>query len=241
MAVAAPMIAEAVGVVDAAAERGVTLRLIGGIAIALHCDLAAHPHRDFADIDAITPRRGVKRLIGGMKERGYEPDARFNALNGRDRLIFYGPYGKFEVFVQTFEMCHRINLEPRLDLDSPTVSVTDLLLTKLQVVELTTKDRQDAILLIGSHEVAETEGDHVNAQHFAAALAQDWGLWRTVTSNLARMTEHDHSLVEKVTQIMVEVERVPKTRAFKLRAMVGEHKRWYELPEEVGDSGQGKP
>src|SRR6202030_4206358 len=122
------------------------LRLLGGAAIILHS--GGRPHRELGDLDAATRRSDGRALAGALATVGYEAEPRFNALHGDRRLIFHGPHGKLDVFVEVFEMCQRIELGPRLPLDSPTLPVSDLLLTKLQVVELNAKDADDAALLL---------------------------------------------------------------------------------------------
>jgi hypothetical protein len=37
----------------------------------------------------------------------------------------------------------------------------------------------------------------------------------------------------RIDEVLERVEREPKSRGWKLRAKIGERRRWYELPEEV--------
>lgn len=224
------IVAEARGLVREATTRGVLLRLLGGIAVSVRCATGpnAAPHREFADIDAITRRKSTRGLVDLLEERGYEPNQRFNALNGRDRLIFYGPQGKLDVFIESFEMCHRLDLADRLELDRETITISDLLLTKLQVVELTDKDLQDVVLLI------DAQASVLDVPYLADLLAGDWGLWRTVTGNLARIAERVPAAGWQMESLLSAIAAAPKSRRWRSRAMVGERKRWYELPEEVG-------
>ena len=76
---------------------------------------------------------------------------------------------------------------------------------------------------------------------FRPALAGDWGLWRTITRNLESVGGHlgsydvDRDLVStRLAGLQERIEAAPKSRSWKLRDKVGERKRWYELPEEVG-------
>jgi hypothetical protein len=121
-----------------------------------------------------------------------------------------------------------------LHLDDPTVTVSDLLLTKLQVVELNEKDAHDALDLLESHDVARTEGDVVNLDYIDSLVAGDWGLWRTVTGTLERLgglaVPDTAARISKIHQSLIDVS---KTRRWKLRARVGERVRWYVLPDEV--------
>ena len=105
-------------------------------------------------------------------------------MHGDRRLIFHGPAGKLDVFVGAFEMCHRLELSGRLALDSPTLTVSDLLLTKLQIVELERQGRAGRRELLRDHALGHGDGDHVDVDYLAGLVAGDWGLWRTTTGTL---------------------------------------------------------
>jgi Uncharacterised nucleotidyltransferase len=225
------MVAEGVALVEAAAEEGASLRLLGGAAVVVHG--SGRAHRELADLDAVTRRADVRRVSELLEARGYEGETRFNALHGDRRLIFHGPAGKLDVFVDTFEMCHRIELGERLALDSPTIPVADLLLTKLQIVELNEKDAGDIAQLLRHHALGSGAGDHVDVDYLGRLVADDWGLWRTLDGTLARLPELEPSLAGTSDELRRALDAVPKGRRFRIRARIGERKRWYELPEEV--------
>lgn len=227
---------EGVAVVDEMAARGITVRMLGGAGIFEHCPLAVSdgPYRTLGDLDAMTTRQDAGRLTGALEERGYLPDVRFNAMHGDRRMIFAGGAGKLDVFVDTFEMCHVIDLRDRLALDPRTLSVADLLLTKLQIVELNAKDAEDARALLTEHELGEGHGDHVDVAYLSSLVARDWGLWRTMTGTLRELARLHPEVAGRALALVAAFEAVPKSRAWRLRDRVGERKRWYELPDEVG-------
>lgn len=227
--------AQGLAIVAAAQERGAVVRLLGGAGVFIHCPvaIARGPYRELGDLDAITRRGDVKTVSTALKEIGYEADARFNAVHGERRLIFSGPKGKLDVFVETFEMCHRIQLRDRLTLDQSTLTVSDLLLTKLQVVELNAKDAKDTAVLLAEHDLAGGPGDHVDVDYMSLVLGSDWGLWRTVTANLGRVSTLEPNVAAKAQQLSARFDAAPKTLAFRARARIGERIRWYELPDEV--------
>jgi hypothetical protein len=228
--------AEGVALVDDMAGRGIALRLLGGAAIFEHCPraLSDGPYRDLADLDAMTTRAHARPLAQALEARGYEPESRFNAMHGDRRLIFHGAKGKLDVFVDTFEMCHVLELRDRLTLDPRTLTVSDLLLTKLQIVELNAKDAGDLRALLAEHALGEGHGDHVDVTYMASVVAADWGLWRTVTTTLRRLAELQPEVAGAVNELLDAFEAVPKTRGWRMRARIGDRKRWYELPDEVG-------
>ncbi|MGH3030239.1 MAG: hypothetical protein ACRDNE_05665 [Gaiellaceae bacterium] len=246
-AIQADIVAEGSRLLGRAAGEGVVLRLLGGVAIHLRAEnrLPAVFERRYADLDFATSRSdagGVARLF---REEGYQPHVAFNALHGNERLLFFDePHGRqVDVFVGAFRMSHSIPLGERLALEPATLPLAELLLTKLQIAELNEKDVRDALALLHGHPVAGEDGTSVNAARIAELCSADWGLWRTFTANLATCREHlgryelgdeeRREVADRIDAVAERVEREPKSRTWRLRARIGERKRWYETPEEV--------
>ena len=230
------LINEGMALAQAAEEAGLQVRLLGGVGVVAHCPtaLAGQPHREIADIDVAVSRRDARKLTGFLESRGYTAETRFNAMHGDARMIFHGPQGKLDVFVGAFSMCHELDINDRLALDYPALTATDLLLTKLQIVELNAKDAHDASVLLTEHELGEGDGDHIDTAYVARLTGDDWGLWRTVTATLQRLSELHPPVADRCRALGDALQRAPKSRRFKLRARVGERVQWYELPEETG-------
>ena len=231
-----------------AEERGVTLRSLGGVAVVLRAPngLLAPFRRAYHDLDFATARGSAKACGALLQELGYEPHVPFNSLHGSERLLFFDETNgrQADVFVGIFRMSHKIPLEGRLALEPLTVPLAELMLTKLQIAELNEKDVRDTLALLHEHPVADEDGDSVNAARIAELLRDDWGLWRTFTGNLAtcrhRLPEYglreesSRTVAERIESVSGRIEAEPKSRAWKMRARIGERKRWYETPEEVG-------
>lgn len=224
--------------VRAAAGNEITLRLLGGVAVLAHCpsSLERGGSRAIADVDVAVAGGQGRALSKLLTRDGYDPEARFNALHGQQRMVFTGPLGRLDVVVGTFEMCHRVDLGDRLALDDPTVTVTDLVAMKLQVVELNEKDALDVVDILRDHPLARAEGDVVNLDYLDSLVEADWGLWRTMTGTLRRLRDLslDPSVGPKLEEIEDSLNRAPKSLRFRMRARVGERVRWYVLPDEVG-------
>jgi hypothetical protein len=231
---------------DAARDAGTTLALLGGVAVRLHAaDIPPALDREYKDIDFAVPKGKGSNADTLLSASGYEPEPSFNAMNGNERLLFHDlEHGRqVDVFVGSFRMCHVIPLSARLSPDQPTVPLAELLLTKLQIVELNEKDVRDTLLLFHGHDVADHDDDAVNGARIAALCGSDWGLWRTITHNLERCREMlgDYDLPDedrrqisqRFAAVLARIEAEPKSRGWKLRAKIGERKRWYDLPEEV--------
>jgi hypothetical protein len=238
-------VAEGRRVAEAAAERATPLRLLGGVAVALCSPSSQLPplRRTYADIDCAITGGARDETVALISELGYEPDREFNTLHGHRRLYFWDSANDrhLDVFVDEANLCHRIALRERIDVAPLTLSPADLTVLKLQVVETNEKDYLDLCALFADHDLGEG-GSGIDVQYISRLAAADWGLWRTMEM-VAGRTERfapdlpDFAAAETVTQrlrgLREALDTVPKTRKWKLRARVGERKRWYELPEEV--------
>jgi len=241
-------------VLDAATENGVVLRLLGGLAIRFHCPSATHRSlgRKYVDIDFMALRkqsRDIKRLFAELE---YVPRDRFNALQGDKRLIFNDIENgrRVDIFLETFEMCHKFDFKNRLTIDNPTIPLADLLATKLQVVEITDREYKDVIALVRDHEVGDSDKpETINGVYLAGLCSDDWGIYKTFTINLDNilgalpkyeLEPESMAIVRKrLEDVKNRIEKVPKSFHWRLRARVGEKAQWYELPEqdkEVVDS-----
>jgi hypothetical protein len=221
------------------------LRLLGGVAIKLRApgELLPAFRRTYGDLDFVTAKKGAGRAAELFRNEGYEPHVAFNALHGRERLLFFDVEHdrQVDVFVGAFAMSHKIPLEARLEVDPVSIPLAELLLTKLQIAQLNEKDIRDALALLEGHPVGDADGETVNAGRIAALCAADWGLWRTITGNLdtccALAPGYDvpnRAEVEaRLQELLHRIDAEPKTRGWKLRGKIGERKRWYELPDEV--------
>ncbi len=233
--------------VELANERGVHLRIIGGLAIKLHCPNAEHRSlvRVYGDLDCIGYRSQRVQISRVLEDLGYVPNRRFNALQGHRRLLYSHPSGGFDVdvFLDVFPMCHELNLVGRLEHDTYTVPLAELLLSKLQIVELNEKDVKDIYALVYDHDVG-SGGDRetIDLGVILRLCANDWGWYKTVTINIAKVLgladdylegKRKKTVMERLQRLTRAIEETPKSLAWKARAAIGERSRWYELPEEV--------
>lgn len=233
-------------IVRRAESSGFTIRIIGGVAIAIHSGATAEPPlaRTYEDIDLVIGKGDRSRIDGTLQALGWEGDRRFNALNGSQRRIYYRTDGpKIDVFVGTFNMCHEIVIgERRLALDTPTVPLAELVLTKAQIVHLNQKDVTDLVALFVDHSVADHDDDAINAKRIADLCANDWGLWRTITGTLEHVVAgvddvglgdaKRQLVVDRVKHLREAIDGAKKSGKWKMRNRVGERVTWYELPEE---------
>ncbi|HXN78027.1 MAG TPA: hypothetical protein VN965_04535 [Candidatus Dormibacteraeota bacterium] len=239
--------AEAVRLLERAAEANVLVRLLGGTAVGMHRHGPWPPalERRYGDIDLVVKKgqdRGLRHLL---EDLGYVANRGFNNLHGDRRLLFYDQRNErqVDVFIGTFRMCHTLELDDRLGLHPQTLAPADLLLTKLQVVKINTKDIIDAQALLLGHEVERGPGDVIDLGRLVHVTSRDWGWYTTFMDNLARLLQHMESILppdaaalvgRRFAKIQVALVDAPKSLSWKARAAVGRRMAWYELPEEIG-------
>lgn len=246
-AIASDIVEEAARLLGRASEREVLLRLLGGLAVRLHSPGGIHPalERRFNDVDFVSRRSGWKEIPGFFEEMGYESQRAFNRMNAGRRLMFHDNEHdrRIDVFLGAFEMCHAIPLEERIAVDPVTIPLAELLLTKLQIVELNDKDLRDVLALLHEHEVGEGDGELINGRRIARLCARDWGLWRTCQLNLERVQEavetygfapgERQMLSARLEELSGLIQEEPKSTGWKLRARIGDRMRWYQEPDEI--------
>jgi len=241
------MVEEAKRIAEAATDEGIALRLLGGVAVCIRANDGLAPvfEREYADHDWISSKGASSKAQKFFEKQGYTPHTSFNALNGRERLLFFDESNdrQVDVFVGSFRMSHEIPFGKRLDSEPLTIPLAELLLTKLQIVELNEKDVKDALAILHDHPVDDEDGDSVNSGRIAELCASDWGLWRTFTANLEALGGHTERydlpdedkgrITDRIQTLQERIEGEPKTFGWKMRSKIGDRKRWYELPEEV--------
>lgn len=238
-------VAEGRRIAEAAAEKGVSLRVLGGVAVALTCPNARRPplEREYADIDLTSVGGAKKDVIYLLGLLGYTGDNEFNILHGHRRLYFWDEHNQrqVDVFIDEANLCHRIDLKRRIDKVPLTLSLADLTVLKLQVMETNEKDYLDICAIFADHPLTADDSG-VNSAYIAELAASDWGLWRTlgmVAERAERFAlelpefEAADLVAERLRHLREELDSVPKTRGWRLRSRIGDRKRWYELPEEV--------
>ncbi len=242
--------AEVNRIVVAAATTGVAVRVLGSIGVAMHSPDAARLlpgfERTYADIDLVAYRRDTKALGGIFASMGYRDDREVYIASEGARSMFNDAarHLHIDVFYDRLEFCHVIPLAGRLEADSPTIPLAELLLSKLQIVRINEKDVIDIILLMLDHPLGRDDADTIDADRIAALCAAEWGLWRTLTLNLAKVTDlaktyrqlddAQRALVQRAVEgLKARIDLEPKPRAWRLRDRVGDRRQWWTDVDEV--------
>jgi hypothetical protein len=256
-------LAEALRIVDLADERGLQVRLMGGMAVRAHApDWSHRTRRREVDLDFATRGKDRPAFFKLLEEAGYTADKRHNALFGGAQGYFVDVprHRPVDVLVDKLEMCHRIEFGNRLAASSPTLPLAELLLSKLQIVKINKKDVLDALILLAEHPLGQDDGaadsdlglGMISLPRILSYTSNDWGWWRTVTGNLTVLERYlatdlqpaDLDIggarpvrfdpVAQVAALRAAIDGAPKSSRWKLRSRVGERAPWHAEPEEVG-------
>jgi hypothetical protein len=243
------LVGEAVRLVDAVRDRGKVLRIYGAAAIFYHCpgqaELFSRMERRPGDIDLAAYQRDSAKIADVISGLGYREDFTVSAFGG-GRLVFRRASDGLhcDIFIGKLEMSHVLSFDKRLELDYPTATLADLLLSKLQIFKLNEKDVVDTIALLREHRLGGNEKETIDAGYVSDLCSRDWGLWRTVTGNLQKITalvgsysilsdEEKADVARKITGLEKAIDSASKALAWKLRARVGESRKWYTEVEDL--------
>ncbi len=250
-------IADAKRIIDAARAQGIVLRLLGGLAVRFHCGSLDFCERDHGDIDLIGHRHDANRIASLLADLGFQEIIHVRQATGGRQLQFaregrhtdeWALYRQqiddhIDVFLDTFKMDHAIDLSDRLDLEDYTITVSDVLLTKLQMANLNEKDERDILTLLQNLELGTSDDPGaIDVPYIARLCAQDWGLFHDVELNLARLSKRLEAYAldsgerdrirANLERLQEALEARPKTRAWRLRAKIGERRPWHDTVEE---------
>ncbi len=237
-------------ILDEARKQGATIRVIGSLAFRLACPDFKHVEyenrRYLTDVDFIAYSREIDKVQDAFFALGWEENQNVLRLFGDKRRIFYHPTEPVhsDVFIDKLRFCHEIDFRGRLEIEDITISLVDLLLEKLQIVEINRKDLVDVMVLLRQHGISEDGADphRIDGAYLARLCSRDWGLWRTATMNLRNARgraneylgpEDAHEVLRRIRVLERLIDDAPKSVAWKARALVGERMRWYREVEEV--------
>ena len=243
---------EARRLIDEAQKQGLILRVMGPIALHFyfpeHIDLYRGMERlgdrVFTDIDYASYGKNRGKIVPFFEKQGYELEKRAAMMSGGNRHIYFGNrIPMIDVFFDKLDYNHPINYQGRLELHPHCVSLTDLLLQKLQIVNINDKDLKDAMLLLIGAPLGETDTNQINLRYLAKLMSEDWGFYYTSLMNLNKvqaavygvpvLSEQDRILIKGKAETLIKIiENEPKSGKWKGRAKTGTSKIWYK---EVSD------
>lgn len=259
---------EAEAIIAAAEEKGIQLRLLGAIAVIKHCPqfiwLHEATNRELTDIDFVAYSKHAQAIrdlltgeLGYTLKGGGGGGVTLEVWSGRE--IYVDPNGKrhsVDIFYDKLDFCHPIEFEGRLELDSPTIPLTDIVLEKLQIVEINEKDIKDLLIMFLEHPVKTEPGagrEEIDGDYIADRFSRDWGFWMTAGMNFDRMlafldryeafTPEQRELIRaRVGELRAAIDARPKSLGWKARAKIGTKKKWYrDVAEEYRELHAASP
>ena len=247
--------AEADRLVRGANANGIVLRVLG--ALAFHHRCPGHSHlqerlkRVYTDVDFGAYGRQAREVRAYLATQGYAEDEMVYVESQGTRLVLNHPGTglHLDVFLDSLDFCHTVDWKGRLEIDDWTIPLAEMLMQKMQIVQINEKDLIDTIMLLLEHPLTEDD-EGVNIGLVARVCAKDWGWWRTLTMNLGKVRQaaaaydlspdEQRRVEEQVDAALQRIEREPKSMGWKMRARVGDRKKWYqevgELAEHAGEA-----
>ncbi|MCJ7702388.1 MAG: hypothetical protein MUO62_12460 [Anaerolineales bacterium] len=237
-------------IIEASNNAGVILRVIGSLAFQIHCPEYGYIQemlgRSYTDIDFAAYRSQISEIQTLMVGLGYVERKNILLFSEGDRSIFdHHDIGIYvDVFYGKLDFCHVIKWNDRLEVDFPTIPLAEMLLEKMQIVEINEKDIIDTVMLLVEHPLADGDEETVNIQRIAKLCSQDWGLWRTTTMNLEKVKllsqnydklgdDRKILVANQIDTALTRIEDEPKTMAWRIRSRVGDRVKWYKEVDDV--------
>lgn len=237
-------------ILKASDDAGIILRVIGSLAFQTHCQkygyLQAAMGRAYTDIDFAAYHRQTKEIQLLMASLGYHENREVFIVSEGDRAIFErsGVGLHIDVFYGKLDFSHVIHWEDRLEVDHPSIPLAEMLLEKMQIVQINEKDIIDTIMVLLEHPLGDEDNETINIKRVAGLCSTDWGLWRTTTMNLDKVRqlaqgyeqltgEQKDIINSQVKAALARIDQEPKSLAWRLRARVGDRVKWYKDVDEV--------
>ena len=236
---------EAQRLIAAAQSAQITLCVMDSIAIWARCPqrrrLLSAPRT--RQIDFAGRSEQSAEIIQLFERMGYETNRRFNEFFGNRRLNFVDAARlvSIDVFLDTFEMYHRFDLKSVLAQNETILPVTPLVLTRLQMVEMTDAGLSDLSALFLEYDLSLVpRPGAIDASQIASICAEDWGWYKTVSLVLEALIYFAERnllpfqrdiVIERVKRLKGSIDATPRSLRWQTRARLGETIRWYETPQ----------
>jgi hypothetical protein len=234
-----------------AQAKGVFLRILGSTGFRIHSPqyVAIHTamNRPMTDIDFAAYSRQDREIESFFVKQGFEPlKAALTPELFAHRRIYNHPSGlHVDIFLDELAMCHRISFKDRLEVDSPTIPLAELVLEKTQIVKMAEKDIKDMLILLAAHEIGGDDRDKINGRYISDLLSKDWGFYYTNQLSLAKIRrgmqlyqdlfspDDQKTILSRLDELERQIEAAPKSLKWKARAAVGTKVKWYNDVDEV--------
>lgn len=240
---------EALRLFDLAESEGITLRFFGSSAIRLKCAkysaLLDRADRQPKDIDCVVPRHHMRQLRSLLLSTGWIENAEITAQTDGYRLEFVNSSNKtkLDVCVDVLRFCQTLDVRKRIILDKPTLSATDLLLSKLQIRNLTRFDLIDILVLVYASPLGQDTANAIDIDQIVELTSKSWRWYKSIKTSLLFIQQQEYvssfdltdtagSVIKsRLSLIDKRVLNAPKTLFWHLRSVVGGFMPWHDLVE----------
>ena len=237
-------------IIDQGQKQDAVLRLLGSVAFYIHCpaygSFQSKANRYFTDLDFAAYFKHYAAIQNIFEKLGFQEDREAAVVYTRHRLVLDNMKSSLhvDIFFDKLDFCHPIPSANRLEVDSPTIPLAELLLEKMQIVRLNEKDIIDTLMLVREHPINYSDSQTINARRIADLCAHSWGLWRTITMNLRKISEfsekynwldsEDREVIQdRIKELLDIINNQPKSTAWKLRNQIGDRVKWYTEVHEI--------
>ncbi len=199
--------------IDAAQDKGITLRAMGAVAVYMHSSPEARElltslerlgkdKKAFTDLDVAGYSSQIKQIREFFISHGFEKERGISTLTTGRREVFIDKTRGFavDIFLDKLSYCHEVPFYKnprfgekldRLKIDYPTISLADLMLEKLQIIEINKKDLVDINVLLFGHEISDhEEKDKINAAYIKHRWDKDKGFYKDGMINLEKTRQY---------------------------------------------------
>ena len=238
-------ISESLRIINEGKKHGVILRMIGGLAVRAQCEDLEFCEREYGDIDLVALGKEITQIRETFALLGYVEDISVALSTDRTRLLFRrsDSQNHVDIFLDKLRMEHTIDLRERLQIEELTISVSDILLTKLIVYVTNEKDYRDIFTIIKDKDFGEEDRPGmIDVNYLAETCAKDWGLFQDISAKIDEclriMKYYSISEIEaerirsRFQKIRERMESSPKSLKWKLRGLIGKRIAWREIVQE---------
>jgi hypothetical protein len=244
------VISEAQRIIDLLNPKDTSLRLMGACAVRIgspgYGKLYDSLSRPLSDLDFAGFSKEARKMEPILNGMGYTQDRRIIAFHEAQRNFYFNEekHMKLDIFFDRLAMCHTIEFKDRLHLTFPTIPPSDILLEKMQIVQIAEKDLKDTVVLFLARQLSDNDDSEINVKYLSKLLANDWGFWYTMMLNLDKVKNYAMPLPQlsdaekdtvskKIDALKQRLDSEPKSFKWKMRARVGPSVKWYNEVEDL--------
>lgn len=211
-------------------SKNIELRLFGSIAL-LFLDLSKKEwlfenRQQFGDIDFVVRSKDIDNLEKLLTSLNYENNRNVKMLHGNQRRSFFTSQNiSIDFFIDNIILCQPIEINKRFELSYPTLSPTDLFLSKIQRIGLKSKDLFDLDYILTFE---------IDSDYLIQLCSNEWGWWETFNTNLPVLLSYTKNMDNKtkIESLIKEISNGEKSLKWKWKNLFGTNLRWHNDVEE---------